>query len=170
MEKRVNNKSKEWMDTFKEKLRELILAGRTDGSIKSEKAADILQYVYAYPALKFSKEDISRRQRVKNIVPYHDRCHARRADHGQCTRRKKAAGKFCGTHAKGTPHGIIEDLNQENGLQKIDIWAQDIEGIISHMDKAGNIYDPQDIFQNVKNPRIIARYEKQSNGTYTLAH
>jgi len=36
--------------------------------------------------------------------------------------------------------------------------VEEINGIIRHLDKNGNVYDPQDIYQNSTNPKIIAKY------------
>jgi len=36
------------------------------------------------------------------------------------------------------------------------------------MDKNGNIYDPQDIYQGVTNPKVIAKYTKSSDGVYQI--
>ena len=57
-----------------------------------------------------NKEDFIKRKRIKNIVPNYERCIAKRANGEQCTRRNKNGEQFCGTHIKGTPHGII-DIN-----------------------------------------------------------
>ena len=59
--------------------------------------------------------------------------------------------------------------NKSKILQKkIEVWAQDIKGIIYHLDKNGNIYDPQHVHQNLKNPAIIAKYIKDENGDYEI--
>jgi S-adenosylmethionine hydrolase len=103
-----------------------------------------------------------KRKRVKNFVPIFDRCCAKRATNEQCTRRKKDGFEYCGTHMKGTPHGVID--NQENDVkintQKIEVWAQDIQGIIYYIDKFGNVYQAEDIVVNKVNPKIIAKYVK----------
>ena len=92
---------------------------------------------------------------------------ALRANGEQCTRRKKDDEKFCGTHIKGIPHGEIKNNGQCIPVQKkIQIWAEEINGIIRHLDKDGNVYDPQDIYQNSTNPKIIAHWEKKANQYY----
>ena len=97
------------------------------------------------------------------------RCCALRANKEQCTRRKKNGEKFCGTHIKGIPHGEIKAGEQvKDTTKKIEVWAQDIKGIIYHLDKNGNIYDPQHVHQNLKNPAIIAKYIKNENGDYEI--
>jgi hypothetical protein len=93
------------------------------------------------------------------MVPYSDRCCAKRANGEQCTRRKKE--EYCGTHMKGTPHGIV-DLNQDvtQTTTKVEVWAQDIKGIIYYVDKDMNVYNAEDIVSNKNNPKVIAKYSK----------
>ena len=52
---------------------------------------------------------------------------------------------------------------------KVDIWAQDIKGIIYYIDKAGNVYDTEDIMKIDKYPkRIIAKYVHDAVGGYSI--
>jgi hypothetical protein len=62
---------------------------------------------------------------------------------------------------KGTPHGVVDE-QEENvpQTQKIEVWAQDIQGIIYYIDKTGNVYQAEDIISNKVNPKIIAKYVK----------
>ena len=78
-----------------------------------------------------------KRKRVKNIVPYCDRCKARRANTEQCSRRKKEDEEFCGTHIKGIPHGRIENNDEDSGpkKKKIQVWVEEIKGITYYIDK-----------------------------------
>jgi hypothetical protein len=98
---------------------------------------------------------------VKNFVPIFDRCSAKRANNEQCTRRKKGGCEYCGTHVKGTPHGVV-DLTSETKVttQKIEVWAQDVQGIVYYIDKFNNVYQAEDIMLNRMNPKIIAKYTK----------
>ena len=51
---------------------------------------NILQFIYDYPNMEINKCDLTKRKRVKNVVPLHERyCALRRANEEQCTRRKK---------------------------------------------------------------------------------
>jgi hypothetical protein len=66
---------------------------------------------------------------------------------------------------KGTPHGIIDDEegNKEE-IQKVEVWAQDIMGIIYYIDNAENVYQAEDIISNKQNPKVIAKYVKTATG------
>jgi len=62
---------------------------------------------------------------------------------------------------KGTPHGIIDgQFETKVTTQKVEVWAQDIQGIIYYIDKANNVYQAEDIVINKVNPKIIAKYVK----------
>ena len=53
-----------------------------------EHYSNILQFIYDYPNMEINN-DLTKRKRVKNVVPLHERCCALRANEEQCTRRKK---------------------------------------------------------------------------------
>ena len=165
MERRLNKKVESYITTFKDSIREKTTQM---GIAKNEQVNQLLQYIYDYDRLSFNKEDFQKRKRVKNFVPIFDRCCAKRASNEQCTRRKKEEDEYCGTHMKGTPHGIV-DLLEENKqtTQKVEVWAQDIMGIVYYIDKSMNVYQAEDIVSNKTNPKIIAKYVKNGD-SYTI--
>ena len=130
--------------------------------------AEIMLFMYSADKLKLSREDFVKRKRIKNVVPMYDRCHAKRANGEQCTRRKKEGCTCCGTHAKGIPHGMFDILEPATTSIKVETWVQDIKGIMYHIDSAGNVYDPEDIVANTVNPNIIAKYVKNAKGDYSI--
>jgi hypothetical protein len=161
MEKRLNKKLETWISGFKDNIRE---KATQIGISKNDQTNQLIQYIYDYDRLTFGKEDFQKRKRVKNVVPFFDRCCAKRASNEQCTRRKKDGIEYCGTHMKGTPHGIIDNQNESKpNTQKIEVWAQDIQGIIYYIDKAYNVYQAEDIIINKLNPKIIAKYKKNGD-------
>ena len=114
--------------------------------------------------MQFNNEDFAKRKRVKNIVPTYERCSAKRANGEQCTRRKKDdTNAYCGTHCKGRPHGVINESTTVATSRKIQVSAIDIKGIVYYLDDNGNVYDTEDILSNIKNPRVIAQYEKDGD-------
>jgi hypothetical protein len=158
MERRINKRIENYLSDFKENVKtKAVELGSTDASLHQ-----LVQYIYDYERLNLGKEDFMKRKRVKNVVHLSDRCCAKRANGEQCTRRRKDdTTEFCGTHLKGTPHGVC-DLNEEAKPQgqKIEVWAQDIQGIVYYIDKACNVYQVEDIMQGKVNPKIIAKYIK----------
>jgi len=163
MEKRINTKTRTYLHTFKDDIKNFIIKSNH----KQEDINTLLQFIYDYQPLEFTKIDFQKRKRVKNIVPYFERCCALRANNQQCTRRKKNDAKFCGTHIKGIPHGEINQVTQEPTHTKKVVWAQDIKGIIYYIDREGNVYHPQDVMDNTVNPKIIAKYVKK-DGIYSI--
>lgn len=166
MEKRLNKKIETYITSFKDG----ILNKATNLGLNNDtKGTQLLQYICDYDRLSFNKEDFQKRRRVKNFVPIYDRCCAKRANDEQCTRRRKEGSEYCGTHIKGTPHGIIvENLNEPKiNTHKVEVWAQDIQGIIYYIDKFNNVYDTPDIIKNQVNPKIIAKYVKNGE-SYTI--
>ena len=157
MEKRLNKKVETFITTFKDNIRE---KATQLGLSNDSKSAQLLQYIYDYDRLSFNKEDFQKRKRVKNFVPIFDRCCAKRSCGEQCTRRRKDDSEFCGTHAKGTPHGIVVENQNDNKVNthKVEVWAQDIQGIVYYIDKFNNVYNNADILKNQINPKIIAKY------------
>ena len=165
MEKRLNKKAEEYVTTFKNNIKNKV---ESLGMNASNEMGDLLTFIYDYERLAFEKEDFSKRKRVKNIVPFFDRCCAKRASNEQCTRRKKEGCEYCGTHVKGTPHGIIDSqTGSAPNTQKVDVWAQEIMGIVYYLDKGGNVYQAEDIVSNKTNPKIIAKYVKNGD-SYTI--
>ena len=161
MEKRLNKKLELWISGFKDNIRE---KANQIGISKNDQTNQLIQYIYDYDRLTFNKEDFQKRKRVKNVVPFFDRCCAKRATNEQCTRRKKDGIEYCGTHMKGTPHGIIDNQNENKpNTQKIEVWAQDIQGIVYYIDKSYNVYQAEDIIINKLNPKIIAKYVKNGD-------
>ena len=159
MERRLNKKIEAYISQFKESIKE---KATQMGVINNEEVNQLIHYIYDYERLSFTKEDFMKRKRVKNFVPIFDRCCAKRATNEQCSRRKKEGFEYCGTHMKGTPHGIIDSQENEAKVntQKIEVWAQDIQGIIYYIDKFNNVYQAEDIVVNKVNPKIIAKYIK----------
>lgn len=157
MERRLNKKINDYVHDFKKNVIEQIQL------VNKNNQGDmigVINYIYQYDKFEVSKDDFMKRKRVKSMVPVYERCCAKRANGEQCTRRKKNDCQYCGTHSKGTPHGMISDQEPQLTTTKVEVNAIDIKGIVYYLDDIGNVYDTEDVIANVKNPRIIAKYEK----------
>ena len=163
MERRIKEKTTEYITKFKNEIIEYI----NTKDLSTSDINYITNYITNYSMLELTKEDFVRRKRVKNVVPLFERCCAKRANGEQCTRRSKDGDKFCGTHSKGQPHGIMPEEHNDVTFKKVTVQAQDIKGIIYYIDSTGNVYDPNDIMNGIKNPKIIAKYE-YNDGVYTI--
>ena len=181
MERRVNRKIEDYLIAFKNDVVKQLqeVSGDLNGEPLSQVAVDsrakcntMISFVDNYENLRLNKDDFMKRKRVKSVVPIYDRCCAKRASGEQCTRRKKGNDMYCGTHIKGTPNSVMEEPAGEAPTTKnvkVDIWAQDIKGIIYYIDKAGNVYDTEDIMKIDKYPkRIIAKYVHDAVGGYSI--
>lgn len=132
--------------------------------------SDIIQFIQKFQPPVIREDEIMKKKRVKNPIPFHDKCIAKRANGEQCSRRKKKGGDFCGTHSKACPHGTISVETMEEGeasgeqygvvKKQIEVWLEDINGIMYWINDSGTVYHPDDIRNNVENPRVIAHYEK----------
>jgi hypothetical protein len=182
MERRINKRIEDYLILFKNDIAKKLQHMMNTLDVKDEFAKVIdntkLQcnsmagFVYNYEKLKLGKDDFMKRKRVKSVVPMYERCAAKRANGEQCTRRKKDGETYCGTHIKGTPHSVMDEVLCETPTTKnvkVDIWAQDIKGIIYYIDKTGNVYDTEDIMKIDKYPkRVIAKYHQDAEGKYSI--
>lgn len=165
MEKRLNKKIESYITTFKDAMRAKI--AEIDFEEKS-KMNDLIEYVYEYERLALIKDDLNKRKRVKNSIPCSNRCSAKRANGEQCTRRRKDGCEFCGTHAKGTPNGLMNSgEGVANTMQKVQVVAEEIGGIVYYVDAFNNVYKTEDVMEEKPNPEIIAKYVLD-NGKYTI--
>jgi hypothetical protein len=165
MERRLNKKFELYISEFKDKIK-----GKVAGLefTEKEKMNDLLEFVYEYERLVFQKEDVSKRKRIKNSIPVTNRCNAKRANGEQCTRRRKDNCEYCGTHVKGTPHGLITNETDTNSVScTVEVFAQEIGGIVYYIDKHTNVYKTEDVLQNKENPSIVANYAV-SNDVYHI--
>ncbi len=184
MEKLVHDRTKRLFSTFKNDIRDRILQLHTavaeqgvvpvDDTARTEKfhalTNELMEYVYEYECNEeslFSKDDFAqKKRRVKNDVPVLNRCSACRADKKQCTRKRRDDSEFCGTHFKGTPHGLISEGSSEDAGQevvKLGVFAEEIAGIVYYLDKFGNVYNTRDILEDRMNPTVIAKWVKDGD-------
>jgi hypothetical protein len=155
MEKRIEKKINSFMTTYKENIKNKIIELELTNN---QECNNLIQFIYDQENLKLSKEDFMKRKRCKNVVNIYERCCAKRANGDNCSRRKKENSNYCGTHIKGTPHGIIEKEDEILNTEKIEVFAQDIKGIIYYIDSKNNVYKTEDILKNQENPKVIAKY------------
>jgi hypothetical protein len=150
------------VDTFKSTIKTYI---EDNKNMQFDDKSELLKMVYDLDRLQITKEDFAKRKRCKSVVPFYNRCIAKKACGEQCTRKKQTSSEFCGTHDKNRPHGVINSNTGEETVKNIEleIWLQEINGINYFIDKNNNIYKSEDIIHNSKTPQIIAKYEKEGN-------
>ena len=175
MEKRVTKKVEEYQVEFKDNIkkwlkeRDLLVVKENWSDGNDDDTSEFLKFIYDYNSLQLTKDDFQKRKRVKNVVPYFERCTAKRANGEQYTRRKKQGVCFCGTHVKGTPHGVIKnDNNNITTLKKVEVWIQEIHGINYYIDSNNNVYRPEDIIGNKESPAVIAKWKLDQENNYCI--
>jgi hypothetical protein len=167
MEKRINTKIEQYIIEFKNRIRDKVSTMDME-SMNKGVANDLIEFVYEYPRLILTKDDLNKRKRIKNTIPSSNRCNACRASGEQCTRRRKENSEFCGTHAKGTPNGLInENSTGSQEVKRIEVFVEEIFGIVYYIDSANNVYKTEDVLDGKLNPEIIAKYVKE-NERYTI--
>ena len=160
MEKRVNKSIEVYIVEFKDNIKKKIDELKFE---EKQKVNELLEFVYDYQRLSMSKDDFIKRKRIQNSIPTANRCNARRANNEQCTRRRKNGSEYCGTHTKGTPNGFLDkDSCGDCKTKKIEVVAQEIDGIVYYIDTFSNAYRTEDILNEKENPQIIAKYEMRN--------
>lgn len=180
----------QFKDDIRQKMNALELITNETSEEQRDRVREFLEFIYEYPKLVLTKQDLASTKSKKpapasdaasvtNVVPSvapsiaisdDQICLAKRSDGVQCTRKKKKNCDYCGTHAK------IEQVQAENSrinasmssTQKMEISAEDIDGIIYYIDKYDNVYHTEDIMDAKENPRIIAKAIKMGDNTYKI--
>ena len=180
MEKQITQKIEQYQLAFKNDIKSWLtennvnLVDRKNSAILN---SEFLQFIYDYVSVDITEGDFKKRKRIKNVVPQFELCIAKRANGEQCTRRKKTDGEvatdenpnFCGTHVKGTPHGVVStDFEMPKLNTKVEVWVKDIKGINYYIDNNHNVYKPEDILTNKMNPSVIAKWVKITDDVYSI--
>ena len=153
MEQKILDRANESLRRYKEFVVNELSSGKTSDEILASIQSNV-------QVLDMS--DMMKKKRTKNVVPMVDRCTAKCAGNEQCTRKKKNGSDVCGTHSKGIPHGVITETQQVS-LKKLEVWTQDISGIMYYIDANGNIYKTEDVLKNKSNPAIYAKWKKEGD-------
>lgn len=175
MERNIKEKVNTYCDDFKDIMQKwfqennAIIQNLETGE---DLTTSFMSYMLDYPNLSFNSEDFKKRKRVKNVVPNFCRCVALKFDGTRCSRRRKNENTtLCGTHIKGAAFGIVNDDNdQEEKIEKIKLWLEEINGISQYIDDKCNVYSTEDIMNNVDFPRIIAKYRRGADGMYSIVN
>jgi len=169
MEKKINNKLKKHNEELKDELIRRLdsLTSIIGNNINISNTTihnplnELRNFIIHKDECYLDKSDFTKRERKKNSISLSEQCHAKRACGNQCTRRKKQGFDFCGTHIKGTPNGIVSNAhkNTSDKNQKIiEVRQEEIAGIIYYIDDLFNVYKPEHIQLNKKNPDVIAKW------------
>ncbi len=114
-----------------------------------------------------------------HIVTEEQRCVAIRKQGVQCTRKKSKGGMYCGTHCSkeqcsrpianaNAKTNEVQMVETTENTHKLEVIAQEIQGIIYYIDGNLNVYNTEDIFKNINNPKIIAKAVQLGNNVYSI--
>lgn len=157
MERKLNRRIADYISNFKNNIKKRAIQF---DFCEKDKIENLVTYIFDYERLTLSIDDVSKRKRVKNSIPSLNRCHAKKASGDQCTRKQKSGCIYCGTHEKGTPHGMItnNDEHNDNKIITSEVFAEEIGGIVYYIDKQMHVFNTEDIMNEKQDPRIIAKY------------
>jgi hypothetical protein len=165
MEKKLESKVSVYVNNFKSSIKEWI---DDNEKIDTKTKGELLEFIYDFDNLKFTKDDFTKRKRIKTHVPQWTRCKAKRANGEQCTRKRREGNCYCGTHDKNRPHGVIcEEIVDE--VKKVVVTLQDINGILYYIDDVENVYVTEDVLNNKIDPGIYAKYQV-IDGVYKIVN
>ena len=101
----------------------------------------------------------------QSIIHSCDRCLAKRGSGDRCTRRRREGHKFCGTHCKSTPNGIVSSTAEDlEGWEKLQVYVEHSRGIPYFVDRDGWAYHYADILRRIHNPRKIGKLTDSAEG------
>ena len=169
----INKSIETYTVQFKHDLQQKInvLELITPQSTESErtKIRELMEYIYEYPKLSLTKKDMTANTTsslLSSSSQQNTFCIAKRSDGIQCTRKKKKNCEYCGTHAK------LENTNSMKSLipqiKKMDVSAEEINGIIYYIDEFENVYHTEDILEGKENPRIVGKAKKNMDNSYLI--
>ena len=161
MEKRVNQQLEKYLLQFKDHIKQKVTDLGIEDKVKSN---ELLEFVYEYERLSFTKDDFIKRKRVQNIIPENNRCIAKKSCNEQCTRRRRSDSEYCGTHSKYTAQTDGDTVLTKS----VEVVAKEMEGIVYYVDEFQNVYRTEDILNDKENPKIIAKYEQMNGCRYIL--
>ncbi len=164
MDKFYHEQIDEFVETFKKEVKKNFVE-------KNENESMFNEFVDNYDSFKISSTTPPIPTPIitnKKSIPDQFRCNAKRLNNEQCTRRRNKISIFCGTHCKAQPFGLFDSiLTQENIKHTILVYTRDIQGIVFHLDMNGNVYNTEDIMNNIEDPRIIGKVLLVNN-VYTI--
>lgn len=161
MERRVQEHCNNYIKDYKEFIRSTLLNHELSEN-------DKLENIFHYDNISINLADFTKKKRVRNVIATEERCCAYRADKERCTRKKKDGHDVCGTHMKGTPHGVINSGETVITSKKIDVFTRDIQGIVYYIDGDDNVYNSVDILRNKQYPTVIGKCIQNPDGSYRL--
>lgn len=128
---------------------------------------EIMAYISIQDLCLLDNKNVIKSRRVKKEISVNEQCNATRMDGQRCTRRKKQDGHFCGTHINCPAPTEFNSVDNVPSITDKVVFAIDIQGIIYYIDENLNVYNTEDVLNDVVDPVIIAQ-ACCKNGIYTI--
>jgi hypothetical protein len=194
MEKQFLTQTEQYFAKFKTDIQRKAIELAFD---EKDKMNELLEFIFEYEKIKLEKCVFSKKTKTGDFteettnkappVPEEEQCMAVRKQGLRCTRKKTKGQMYCGTHCSknGTlKSGVVcasvsGSLNSEDSQQTattntnktskmLEVVAHEIQGIIYYIDKEMNVYNTEDIFKNVNNPRVIAKAVQLGQNLFSI--
>lgn len=168
MDKLINLKIQTYTASLKNEIKINAIEMFAKYNINDTDMNEFVKSCYNIEPLILTSEDVKARTRIKNTIPCSNRCIAKRANKEQCTRKQKPSFRFCGTHIKCCPHGIIDVQDDDDTKIKITVSIKSIRGIYYYIDTQNNVYKPEDIVEEKLNPEVLCKCVVDTDGNITI--
>ena len=172
--KRIDDYIVGFKNDIKSKLSSLNMIRNTSSEDEQEKIREYMEFVFEYPKLVLEKSEFVTSKKksatetssgTTSTIPADMQCIAKRSDGIQCTRKKKKNCEYCGTHAKLELNQVLSTTTTS---QRMEVFAEDINGIIYYIDTFNNVYHTEDILEGKENPRIIAKAIRNHDNSFKI--
>jgi hypothetical protein len=194
MEKLVLAQTDQYLAKFKTDIQRKAIELGFD---EKDKMNELLEFIFEYEKIKFEKHVFSKKSKTGDSaeeasnkpppVPEEEQCMAVRKQGGvRCTRKKTKGQMYCGTHcgkngalktdvydslkASTSSEESQQDVsnNPKKASKMLEVVAHEIQGIIYYIDKEMNVYNTEDIFKNVNDPRVIAKAVQLGQNLFSI--
>lgn len=156
---------------------------------EKEKINELLEFIFEYEKKIKNTTKQNTTDNSSITLTDEERCIATRKQGDRCSRKKTKGNQYCGTHCvkyKEIIHGkgtitpsIIDErptiqsslkttLPPDKQKKSMEVVAHEIQGIIYYIDNDLNVYNTEDIFKNLNNPRVIAKAIKLSQTVFSI--
>ena len=135
--------------------------------IDTEKISEIMNYISEQSIFNIQNDVSKKTHRTRKTISISEQCNATRIDGNRCTRRKRTDLHYCGTHLNCTSYTEFNTMEPIRPIIDKSVSAIDIQGIIYYIDLDLNVYNTEDVLNDVVDPSIIGKASK-NNGIYTI--
>ena len=135
--------------------------------IDKDKTLEIIKYISEQSIFNLQNDGLKKTHRTKKTITTDEQCKATRIDGNRCTRKKRNGLHYCGTHLNCTSYTEFNTIEITRPTIDKSVSAIDIQGIIYYIDLDLNVYNTEDVMNEILDPSIIGKACK-NNEIYTI--